>query len=93
MSYNETIKEIISIASILIKFGCEDILNKQDHFVAFINELGLKSPSGDEFTRAGFRQMMKRLPEDQKYELIEMFNQGHRDVNHQVMMYTNNASN
>ncbi|ADM79606.1 anti-sigma factor [Aeromonas phage phiAS4] len=55
MSYNETIKEIISIASVLIKFGCEDILNNQELFVSFLNELGLKSPSGEEFTRAGFR--------------------------------------
>lgn len=89
MPYNETIKEIISIASVLIKFGCEDILNNQELFVSFLNELGLKSPSGEEFTRAGFRQMMKRLPTDQREELVEMFNQGHRDINHQMIMYTN----
>ena len=89
MPYNEKIKEIISIASVLIKFGCEDILNNQELFVSFLNELGLKSPSGEEFTRAGFRQMMKRLPADQREELVEMFNQGHRDINHQMIMYTN----
>ncbi|AAQ81544.1 asiA [Aeromonas phage 31] len=90
MNYSENIKDIIATASLLIKFGCEDILNKQETFVSFLNELGFRSPTGEEFTRAGFRQMMKRLPIEQREELIEMFNQGHRDVNHQMMMYSNN---
>ncbi|UYD57571.1 10 kDa anti-sigma factor [Aeromonas phage B614] len=88
--YQETIKDIIATASLLIKFGREDILNKQETFVAFLNELGFRSPTGEEFTRAGFRQMMKRLPLEQRDELLEMFSQGHREVNQQMMMYTNN---
>lgn len=89
--YNETIKDIIATVSILIKFGREDLVNKQENFVAFLNELGFRSPTGEPFTRAGFRQMMRRLPKEQRDELVEIFNQGHRDVNHQMEMYSNSA--
>ncbi|UOX40366.1 10 kDa anti-sigma factor [Aeromonas phage AhFM11] len=86
--YQETVKDIIATASILIKMDREDILEDQDLFVEFLNELGFKSPSGEYFTKAGFRQMMKRIPENQKAELVEMFNLGHRATEQQMMMYT-----
>lgn len=86
--YQETIKDIIATASLLIKMDRDDILDDQDLFVEFLNELGFKSPSGEYFTKAGFRQMMKRIPDDQKNQLVEMFNNGHRATEQQMMMYT-----
>lgn len=86
-STNEIIKEIFAVSSILIKFGCEDILENRELFVEFLNELGLRTSRGEEFTYMGFRQMMSRLDGNLKARFIEEFNTGFKDVDCHMAMH------
>lgn len=90
MSKIEIVREIFTVTSILIKFNREDILeSKRENFIAFINELGIKNESGKEFNMVNFKKLMSDLTEDEKYQLIEEFNEGYRDLYQYVAMYTN----
>lgn len=89
MKVIDTIREIFDIASILIKFECEDILEKQTSFIDFLNALGVKAPNGREFTKMGFRQLMSNLTEQEKFELIEEFNASHKQVYRMMEMHSN----
>ncbi|AWD90419.1 anti-sigma factor [Erwinia phage Cronus] len=89
MSKLETVREIITVASILIKFGAEDILQgKSDEFVAFLNEIGIRN-EGRELNVASFKKMIKELSLEDKEILVEEFNEGYADVYRHMAMYAN----
>lgn len=90
MSKIEIVREIFTVVSILIKFNSEDVLeHKREHFIAFINELGLRTETGKEFNVVNFKKLMTDLSVDDKNLLIEEFNSGYRDLYQYLEMYTN----
>lgn len=90
MSKLDIVREIITVASILIKFDAEDILQrKTENFVAFINELGIKNEAGREFNVASYKKLMKELPYEDKMVLVEEFNEGFASIYRHMEMYSN----
>lgn len=88
----ELVRDIFAVASLLMKFDRDDILLDTEHpdlFIEILNELGYRSVSGRPFTKMGFRQMMARLDDSDKLELIEEFNLGHQGVYRQMLMHAN----
>lgn len=83
----DTIKEIITIASILIKFEREDILEDKNLFIEFINVLGLRY-KGRYFNRQSFTNLINSLSEHEKQELLEDFNTGYKNVYQVMEMYS-----
>ena len=53
--------DIIATASILIKFGHDDILENQRTFVAFLNELGFKTVEGRPITLTNLFNMTQDI--------------------------------
>ena len=82
MSKFEIVSEIITMASLLIKFQREDIL--------FLNECGIRNEFGRELNSANFRKMVAELSDDEKKQLIQEFNVGHESVYRHMEMYANN---
>ncbi|WDS61791.1 hypothetical protein [Cronobacter phage vB_Cdu_VP8] len=103
MNNVEFVREVMTVVSIVIKFGCEEpsqeamridpsyrgVIAKHRHFVPFLVELGMKHPSGRELTVGNFRQVMTELTSDEKEELIEEFNQGFRHIYQYLAMMEN----
>lgn len=90
MSKLDIVREIITVASILIKFDAEDILQrKTENFVAFINELGIRNEAGREFNVASYKKLMKELPYEDKMTLVEEFNEGFASIYRHMEMYSN----
>ena len=69
-SATDIAKDIIAFVSVCIKMGFEESVNNQRLLVEMVNEAGLRTVRGEEFTYMGFRQMMARLPESVKKEMI-----------------------
>lgn len=84
-------REIITVASLLIKFDAEDIIFKKDEvFVAFINEIGIRNEVGKEFNVASYKKFMRELLDnDDRVKLIEEFNEGFSDIYQKMEMYSN----
>ena len=55
MSKFEIVSEIITMASLLIKFQREDILENREGFIAFLNECGIRNEFGRELNPADSR--------------------------------------
>ncbi|QOI66466.1 anti-sigma factor [Erwinia phage FBB1] len=90
MSKLEIVREIITVSSILIKFGSEDILQgKTENYVAFLNELGIRNESGRQLNVASFKKLMRELSQDEREVLIEEFNEGFADIYRHMEMYSN----
>lgn len=90
MSKLNIAREIITVASILIKFDSEHILEgKSDEFVAFLNELGIRNESGREFNVASYKKFMRELSKEDKLNLIEEFNEGFAGIYRHMEMYSN----
>lgn len=90
MTKFEIVTEIVTIASVLIKTDCEDIMMKRDHFIAFLNEAGIRNESGNELNGVSFNKLFQGLTNDEKDELIEQFNEGYEDIHRYLMMYASN---
>lgn len=90
MTKFEIITEIVTIASILIKTDCDDIMHKRDEFIAFLNEVGIRNEYGRELNLVSFAKMFKDLDEDERHALIEQFNEGFEDIYRYLMMYAHN---
>ncbi|WKW87936.1 hypothetical protein pzkkv8_94 [Klebsiella phage pzk-kv8] len=90
MSKFEIVSEIITMASLLIKFQREDILENREGFIAFLNECGIRNEFGRELNSANFRKMVTELSDDEKKQLIQEFNVGHESVYRHMEMYANN---
>lgn len=70
-SQTEIALDIIAFASICIKCGFEDSVANNQLFVEMVNEAGFRTARGEKFTYMGFRQMMRRLPEEMKRKALE----------------------
>ncbi|ACL78470.1 anti-sigma 70 protein [Escherichia phage vb_EcoM-VR5] len=90
MTKIEIVSEIATIVSILIKTDCEDIMQRRDEFIAFLNELGIRNEHGKELNGLSFNKLFKSLTEDERDTLIEQFNEGYEDIHRYLMMYTSN---
>lgn len=86
----EIITEIATIASILIKTDCDDIMYKRDEFIAFLNEAGVRNEYGRELNLVSFAKLFKELSEVEREQLLEEFNAGFEDVYRYLMMYAHN---
>jgi len=82
------LKDIFAVASLLIKFECDHILEDQALFIEFINELGFRTPNGNRFEQWSFRALTQKISAPAKSLLIEEFNVGHESLNRQMMMYS-----
>lgn len=105
MNNVEFVREVMTVVSIVIKFGCEEseissrftsldptyrgVISKHKYFVPFLNELGLKHPSGRELTIGNFRAVMDELDRDQKLMLIDEFNEGFQHIYRYLAMMEN----
>lgn len=87
MSKIEIVREIITVASILIKTTCEDILERRENFIAFLNELGLRNEHGRELNLVNFKKLIDGLTEDEKKSLVEEFNEGYEDIYRHLAMH------
>lgn len=87
MTTFEIVSEIATIVSILIKTDCEDVMWKRDNFIAFLNELGIRTETGRELNGVSFNKLFKSLTEQERYLLIEQFNEGYEDIHRYLMMY------
>lgn len=88
MSKVEIVREIITVASILIKFGSEHILEKREHFIAFLNEIGVSNEAGRALNQGNFRKLIEELSSEEKAELVEEFNEGYENVYRYMTMYS-----
>lgn len=88
MNKLETLSEIFAVISILIKFESEDIIEDENLFIAFINELGIRN-NGKLFNRSNLKSLVKSLSDDEKASLIEEFNTGHKAVYSLIEMHLN----
>jgi hypothetical protein len=89
MTNIEIIREVITVASILIKFDRDDIVNKRDHFIAFVNELHVDDKEWKRLNQNSFRKLISDLTDDEKKELVEEFNEGYEDIYRHMEMYKN----
>ena len=83
-----TLAEIIAVASILIKFGFDDILENPNLFIAYLNELEI-TIQGKKVTSANLYMLTQEITTSQKKQLIEEFNMGHEPIYRKLAMYTN----
>ncbi|AIX12246.1 anti-sigma factor [Citrobacter phage Moon] len=90
MTNFEIVREVVTIASILIKFGRDDIVEKRDHFIAFINETHVDDKDWRRLNQGSFRKLISELTVDEKKLLVEEFNEGYEDIYRHLAMYTNN---
>lgn len=69
----ETALDLITIQSVLIKMGREDIAQNKILFIAFINELPNPplTVTGKPFTYMSYRQFMERFDQDRLRMLVE----------------------
>lgn len=88
MNKLETLSEIFAVISILIKFESEDIIEDENLFIAFINELGIRN-NGKLFNKSNLKSLVKSLSDEEKAKLIEEFNTGHKSTYSLIEMYLN----
>lgn len=84
----ELAKDIVAYASLLMKFGGDDIIANQTLFIESLNIAGFKTSTGKEFTKMGFRKMFERLTPEERSEVIEEFKQGHRTTDILIAMFS-----
>lgn len=89
MTKFEIVREIIAVASILTKFDAEHILWKRDHFIAFLNEIGIKNELGRQLNQSNFRKMISELTDEEKRILIEEYNEGYESIYRSMTMFQN----
>lgn len=86
MSSNyETLAEIVAVASILIKFGFDDILENITLFVEFCNELGIRI-NGRNLTPFTLSSLSEDITTKEKKLLIEEFISGHEPLYRRLVM-------
>lgn len=83
-SFNkELAKDIFATASLLIKFGQDQILNDQKLFVAFLTEAGFTTQTGLPLQKGMFRKIMGMVKNDASVyaECMREFDAGMRHIN------------
>jgi hypothetical protein len=53
--------DIAATASILYKFGFDELVDEQTTFINVLNELGFTTTSGKPLNKMNYRMMLKRL--------------------------------
>lgn len=86
----ETLAEIIAVASILIKFGHDDILENKELFIEYIHELGIKY-NGKKISAYILSNMVIDITNRDKERLIQEFNIGHEPIYRKLAMVANTA--
>lgn len=84
----ETLCEIVAVASILIKFGFDNILENKNLFVIFLNELGI-TYNGRKITIKNMFEMTQEITTKQREKIIEEFMIGHEPIFRKLAMVTN----
>ena len=84
----EIVREIITVASILIKFSREDIVEDRANFIGFLNEIGIKK-DGRQLNQNSFRKLITNLTAEEKKTLISEFNEGFENIYRHLTMYSN----
>lgn len=56
----DLVEEVLTIGSILIKFGFDHILEDQNLFIEVLNELGIRNANGRELTRPSLLMIFER---------------------------------
>lgn len=87
----EVLAEVIAVASILIKFGFDEILENKAHFIAFLNELNIKTEKGAAITAHTLFTMTQEITVQQRKQLIEEFNLGHQPLYQRLEMCLNTS--
>ena len=67
----EIIKDVMAVASILVKFDCDDILESQSRFVRFLANAGFQTPDGNPITLMTFRNMIGTLNSAERKYLFD----------------------
>lgn len=83
----ELAKDIVAYASLLMKFGGDDLIANQSLFIESLNIVGFRTQTGKEFTKMGFRKMFERMTLEEKTEIIQEFKLGHRDTDIFIAMF------
>ncbi|ADG60146.1 anti-sigma factor [Acinetobacter phage Acj9] len=81
----ETLCEIVAVASILIKFGHDDILEHRPLFIAFLNELGI-TVNARKVTSASLFELTQDITNRQREQLISDFLVGHEPIYRKLAM-------
>ena len=84
----DTLCEIVAVASILIKFGHDDILENRELFIAFLYELGIRYKN-TKISDIVLSNMILDITNRQKEKLIHEFNIGHEPIYRKLAMVTN----
>lgn len=84
----EVLKEVITVAALLIKFDCDDILER-GIFWDFIGELGIKVRGNIPVNRYYVKKILEELTQDEKEDLLHEFNLGFEGIYRIQSMYTN----
>lgn len=85
MNNVDTLGEIIAVASILIKFGFDDILESTSLFMEFLNELGIKI-NNKRVTPYALNRLINDITVGQKKKLLEEFSKGHEPLYRRLVM-------
>lgn len=91
MSPKETLGEIIAVASLLIKFGFDSILENQALFIQYLNELKIQI-NGKPVDKVKLENLTLDVTTKEKKELIEEFNVSHKSIYTIIELYTNGKS-
>ncbi|MGL4523814.1 MAG: hypothetical protein ACRCWQ_14800 [Bacilli bacterium] len=83
----ELAKDIIAFASILSKFGGDNILENQTLLVEALNVAGFRTQTGKEFTKMSFRNMFERLSASDRRELMHEITQSNRSSDMVAVMF------
>lgn len=84
----EVLKEVITVAALLIKFDCEDILEK-GIFWEFIGELGIKIKGNIPVNRYYVKRILDELTQEEKEDVLQEFNLGFEGIYRTQSMYMN----
>ncbi|QPI13857.1 anti-sigma 70 protein [Serratia phage 4S] len=88
----ELVREIFTVASLLIKFDSEDILERRVEgkrlFIEVLNELGIRNTNNKPLTESSFKKLIQGLSKEEKESLIEEFNQGFQAIYCRMAMHS-----
>lgn len=71
-SRSETILDIVSVASILYKFGFDELVDNQTTFINVLNQLGFTTTSGKVLTKMNYRMMVARLDDSDRENVANL---------------------
>ena len=88
MNAKETLGEIIAVASLLIKFGFDSVLENQALFIQYLNELKIQI-NGKPVDKVKLENLTLDVTTKEKRELIDEFNASHKSIYTLLELYNN----